>query len=487
MFVNQGFKHKIYGIILTAALLVLTVVFVLVLFDAAILPVGTVVLGGAVLLALGGIVYRLTTDVKQRTRVIIGSIIAVIAVALIAVGWYYVHYGVSALEKISTPKKEYAHIGVYVKKEDAAQTLNDAADYTFGILDTLDREATDKAVEDINGKLGKKIAVKEYSEIGPLVEALIKGKDIKAIVLNEGFMSLLAETEGYEEFEQKLREIYMAQVEVDSPSAKPDIAPRPAANYFTVYISGIDCFGSISRRSRSDVNIIATVNTETGQVLLLSTPRDYFVPLSISNGIPDKLTHAGVYGIKVSRDTLAMLYDTEIDYYFRVNFDGFKEIIDALGGVTVQSQYSFKSGGFSFNKGENTLDGEAALTFARERYKLAGGDRQRGKNQMAVIKGVIQKATTSTAMLTNYKSVLEGITGSFETDMPYEYIAELIQMQLKKGTKWNVVSYSVDGTGASKKPYSMSSRAYVMEPNQETVDHAKELIEQVKNGEVPTP
>ncbi len=487
MFVNQGFKHRIYGIILTGLLFVLTVLFVWVLFDAAILPAGVVVLGGAVLLALDGIVYWLTADIKQRTRVIIGSIIAVVTVALTAIGWYYVHYGVSALEKISTPKKEYAHIGVYVKTEDAAQTLNDAAEYTFGILDTLDRDATDKAVEIINRKLGKNIAVKEYTEIGLLVEALIKGKDIKAIVLNEGFMSLLAETEGYEEFEQKLREIYMAEFEVDSPAAKPEIAPRPAANYFTVYISGIDCHGSISRRSRSDVNIIATVNTETGQVLLLSTPRDYFVPLSISNGIPDKLTHAGVYGIKVSRDTLAMLYDTEIDYYFRVNFDGFKEIIDALGGVTVQSDYSFKAGGFAFKKGENALDGESALAFARERYKLAGGDRQRGKNQMAVIKGVIQKATTSTAMLTNYKSVLEGITGSFETDMPYEYIAELIQMQLKKGTKWNVVSYSADGTGASKKPYSMSSRAYVMEPNQETVDRAKELIGQVKNGEVPTP
>ena len=241
----------------------------------------------------------------------------------------------------------------------------------------------------------------------------------------------------------------------------------------------------ITRRSRSDVNIIATVNTKTGQVLLVSTPRDFYVPLSISDGIPDKLTHAGIYGIEVSRDTLAMLYDTDIDYYFRVNFDGFKEIIDALGGITVNSEYAFKSGSYQFKKGDNEVDGKAALSFARNRYAFASGDRQRGKNQMAVIKGVINTAT-GPAILKNYKSILDGLEGSFDTNMPYTTITKLIQNQLKEGTKWNVVTYSANGTGASKKPYSLSTNAYVMIPDQSTVDHAKELINRVKNGKILT-
>lgn len=483
----EKFKHRFYGIGVTAVLFIISVIFVCVLFAASIIPLKLMLAGCTLLLLCVGAVFFLTIDSRRRWRIIIGTVLAAITLALICVGWYYVHHGVLALEKISTPEKEYAHIGVYVKDDDPAQSVTDAKDYTFGILGVLDRDATDKAIKVINEKLGKKIAVKEYPDIGLLAEALLDGEDIQAIILNDSFPELLGETEGYEDYPAKLREIFIAKVEVDDKTDSPEIAPKPAAKYFTVYISGIDCYGSISRRSRSDVNIIATVNTETGQILLLSTPRDYFVPLSISNGIPDKLTHAGIYGIQVSRDTLSMLYDTEIDYYFRVNFDGFEDIIEALGGITVQSQYSFKSGGISFTKGENVLDGKSALVFARERYSLAGGDRQRGKNQMAVISGVIQKATTSTAMLTNYKAVLDGITGSFETNMPYEYIAELIQSQLKNGTKWNVVSYSADGTGASKKPYSLSSRAYVMIPDQATVDHAKALIEQVKNGEVPTP
>jgi len=209
------------------------------------------------------------------------------------------------------------------------------------------------------------------------------------------------------------------------------------------------------------------------------------VPLPISNGVPDKLTHAGIYGIDVSMGTLEMLYDTEIDYYFRVNFSGFERIIDALGGVTVHSDVAFKAtySDWRFKEGDNNLNGEAALEFARERHAFASGDRQRGKNQMAVIKAVINKAM-SPAILSGYMGIMESVSGSFETSMPYDKIAELVRDQLDKGGSWNIVSYSVDGTGDSQKPYSLSTKAYVMIPNQETVDTAIAKINQVKNGEI---
>lgn len=252
---------------------------------------------------------------------------------------------------------------------------------------------------------------------------------------------------------------------------------------FSVYISGIDSRSGLIAKSRSDVNIVATVNTETRQVLLVSTPRDYYVPLPISNGQPDKLTHAGIYGIDCSMGTLEMLYETEIDYYFRVNFSGFEGIVNALGGITVDSEVAFSSGDYSFVQGENYMDGAAALTFARERYAFASGDRQRGKNQMAVIKGVINKAI-SPALLTNYTSILESVAGSFEASIPYDVLAALVKQQLSDGGEWNIVSYSVDGTGASKKPYSLSTNAYVMEPDYNTVNQAIAMMEQVKNGEI---
>ena len=181
-----------------------------------------------------------------------------------------------------------------------------------------------------------------------------------------------------------------------------------------------------------------------------------------------------------------MLYDIDINYYFRINFGGFVKVIDALGGITVYSDYDFNSGnitGYHFNQGENYLNGEQALVFARERYAFQEGDRQRGKNQMAVIR--IKKAL-SPEILTSYSSILSSLDGCFGTNITYEEIAQILQQQLTNGGDWTIVSYSVDGTGATEKPYSMSQKAYVMVPNYDTVNKAKSLMEKVRNGEVVT-
>ena len=251
---------------------------------------------------------------------------------------------------------------------------------------------------------------------------------------------------------------------------------------FTVYISGIDNRGALIARSRSDVNILASINTATKQVALISTPRDFYVPLSISGGARDKLTHAGIYGVEVCMDTMEMLYNVNVDYYFRVNFGGFEEIIDALGGVTVYSENSFSTTNYSFSAGDNYMDGPMALEFVRERHAFASGDRQRGKNQMAVIRAVINKAL-SPDILMNYSSMLSAVEGSFETSVPYDTISAIVRDQLDKGGEWNIVSYSVDGYGDSQIPYSMSQYAYVMVPYEDTVETAKNLIYQVYTGQ----
>ena len=253
---------------------------------------------------------------------------------------------------------------------------------------------------------------------------------------------------------------------------------------FIMYISGIDTWGGISTRSRSDVNILAAVNTETKEILLVSTPRDYYVPLSISGGVRDKLTHAGIYGVQCSMDTLSMLYGIDIDYYFRVNFSGFEKIIDELGGITVWSDYTFDvPPDFHYVQGNNDLNGLEALAFARERYTLPGGDQARGQNQMNVIISVADKLT-SAAVLGNYMNILDSLEGTFETDMPYSTIASLVRQQIAEGSQWDISSYAVTGTGSHGSTYSMGSRQlYVMIPNQESVDKASQLIQRVMAGE----
>ena len=146
---------------------------------------------------------------------------------------------------------------------------------------------------------------------------------------------------------------------------------------------------------------------------------------------------------------------------------------------------AFSTDNYSFQQGPNNVNGKQALEFVRERHAFASGDRQRGKNQLAIIKAVINKAM-SPELLVSYNSLMSALEGSFETSVPYDTISTLVREQLDKGGDWNVVSYSVDGTGDSQVPYSMSQKAYVMVPTQSTVDTAKSLIAQVYNGETVT-
>ncbi|MGN0432265.1 MAG: LCP family protein [Lachnospiraceae bacterium] len=253
---------------------------------------------------------------------------------------------------------------------------------------------------------------------------------------------------------------------------------------FIVYISGVDTWGTPKAKSRSDVNILAVVNTNTKKILLVSTPRDYYVPLSVSGGVKDKLTHAGIYGVESSVETLEMLYGVDIQYYVKMNFTGFVGIIDALGGVDVYSDSTFTVGdAFSYTEGINHMSGIEALAFARERHSFASGDRARGTHQMAVIRAVMDKCT-SASILYNYADVMNSVSGCFTTNMSQEKIASLVRMQLNDMAQWSITSISVDGTGASKTTYTVPGKtAYVMIPDEATVQAAKEQISAVLAGE----
>lgn len=492
---HPNLRNRLPGILFTVVLVLAEILFMALLIHTKLIPTKFLILAGVLMLLLAALVYFLVRDLRHGGRLITGAVLAGLVIVLFAFGGSYISQGVSALGQITETTVEIAEVGIYVPTDDPASGISDAAGYTFGILSALDRENTDKTIAQISENLGRTIVTKEYPGLGELVDSVLVSGETNAIIMNSAYLELLTEMEGYETAPSQLRELHTEQVETiiervvnpktdskgNADLGEGDFA-SDSEHVFSMYISGIDSRSGLISKSRSDVNIVATINTETRQVLLVATPRDYYVPLSISDGVPDKLTHAGIYGIDVSMETLEMLYDTTIDYYFRVNFSGFENIINALGGITVESEYEFSTGNYHYYEGANELDGAAALAFARERYAFASGDRQRGKNQMAVIKAIINKAI-SPALLMNYSSILESVSGSFETSMPYDVIAGLVRDQLNSGGSWNIVSYSVDGTGDSQKPYSLSTNAYVMIPNYDTVNHAIELMNQVKNGE----
>ena len=262
---------------------------------------------------------------------------------------------------------------------------------------------------------------------------------------------------------------------------------------FVVYLSGVDNRGELTEDARSDVNILAVVNPLTKRVALINTPRDYYVDLAGTDS-KDKLTHAGLYGVETSMETLGNLYGIEVDEYVRINFAGFIDIVDALDGIDVYSDYTFTSVGSpgyydptDFVEGWNHLDGAAALAFARERHAFATGDIQRGINQMKVIDAMLDKIK-SPALLTSYSKLLAAVSDNFVTSLSSNQITALVRMQLSDFASWDIENYSVTGSSSSSTHcYSaQGQKLYVMKPDEDSVAQAQALIQSVLSGE-PAP
>lgn len=260
-----------------------------------------------------------------------------------------------------------------------------------------------------------------------------------------------------------------------------DVTEQP----FNVYISGIDVYGEITQESRSDVNLIATINPKTHKILLTTTPRDYYVPIpGVSGGQNDRLTHAGIYGIDTSVATLENLYETEIPFYVRVNFTSVEEIVDVMGGVDVQSELAFTTGEdagaiVEVQEGKNHFNGKEALAFVRERHALAEGDNQRGKNQQALLTGLIKKAM-SPMILFRANGMINSVSGNAETNMSEAQMKSLIRMQLDDMKGWEIESIAASGDSSGKEYcYSYSGGPlYVTVPDWGSVGEIKAKIQE---------
>lgn len=337
----------------------------------------------------------------------------------------------------------------------------------------------------VSEELGKDITVVEYQDLQEQAEAL-HDKKVDAIIYNEGYTDNISES--FAGYKKSVRIIYEHKIKKELASTSVDTSIQDP---FSVYISGIDVYGDIEQTSRSDVNIIATVNPKTHQILLVTTPRDYYVPIpGISGGENDKLTHAGNYGVDVSMKTLEELYQVEIPFYARINFTSLIDIVDHLGGVDVYSEYAFTTSKNSehvmdVQQGINHFNGEEALAFSRERENVPGGDNQRGKNQQAVITAMIKKMI-SPQMLMKANSIIDDVSGNVETNMSQEQIQSLIKTQLSKGGSWNIYSVAAEGTGGKDICYSAASSGplYVTYPDETSVANIEDLINRVEQGEI---
>ena len=464
--------------------LIVSVTLMGVIMFGGMVPTKYIVAGSVVLLV--GFALTMGLQFAGNKMHVFGMIVSVLISAVCVFGTYSLLRVDSAMQKTGGATYKTDNMVVIVKQSDPAQELADAQNYRFGKQTVADQENTGLMVQKINETVGREINVTDYATVQELAQALLNG-EIEAAIYNDAFNGVLDEViEGYTDQVKVLYQYGInTKIEVKEENIDVDNAKPYSKDTFSFYISGIDVAGAITNNSRSDVNIIATVNTKTKQILLTSTPRDYYVPLpNVSGGQRDKLTHAGIYGVDVSMNTLGELYGIQIPYYARVNFTSLIKIVDTLGGVDVNSEYAFDTRGCSFKQGMNHLNGEQALVFARERYSFQAGDNQRGRNQEAVLTAMIQKAM-SPAILANANELLTQVSSSVETNMTQEDIAGLIKMQLSDNASWNIVSANAVGTGDKTTCFSMGSmNVYVMWPDENSVAQISQKMQQVINGEV---
>ena len=454
------------------AYVVITIIFYIAILKLNLLP-GWVI----TIFTIAEIVFTLAMVIGlvKRHKTYKLTIISLIIVLFVSGIYIYVtNYAlatISFLGDVFQETKETDEYYIVVRKDSSYANIEDIKDnnvYFFQVLDDVKSEITKKV----------SVTLVNQENLLDLGNKLID-KDVDVILTSATQYSMLSDE--IKNFKESTKILYTIKHEIQTNTKAEDTNSKYniKSGKFNVYISGIDTSGNISNVSRSDANILMSVNTNTHEVLLTSIPRDYYVTLH-SYGAKDKLTHSGIYGINETVKTAEDLLDTDINYYVRVNFTTVIKLVDKLGGIDVYSDYDFSRSGYNFKKGYNHINGDAALVFSRERYSFASGDNQRVKNQQHVIEAVMKKVLNSTTLLTKYTDILDSLKGSFQTNIAQDDISKLVKDQINNMSSWTIKSNSLTGTGASSSTYSMgSTKLYVMVPNSTSVTSAKEKIDEV--------
>lgn len=486
-------KRKKRGMIAVAGLflvliqLIATVLFMLDIIKLNMLPVKYTLMLITVLTLLW--FYTFTTQFGPAH--IWGKILSVF-LSIVMIFAYFVTSKVNAtFNNIDSNKHETNMVNVIVLASDNASDIKDTFKYTYGYNNSGNTEALTKAIDDVSYENKVTINTKTFDSWDTLISALYDNKTVKAIVMTEATQNTIKDQ--FEDFETKTKVVGSIEITTEIKMSESD--KKVNEECFTIFISGEDDEGSVSSVGHSDVNIIATINPVTRQVLLVSTPRDFYVEMESSitgkTGL-DKLTHAGNDGTENTINTLEKLYGIDIDYYYRINFTGCIDVVDALGGITINSEVEFDNGweacwnGYHFNKGLNECDGTMTLAFVRERKAFPDGDFQRGRNQTAAITAIINKIT-SPAIITSYGPLLDAVSNMFITNMSTDVITALVRGQLADTRGWTIQSYSaeaIDSMSGIQPLEVWGGTGWVAYPDYNSVNTAIKLMNKIKNGEV---
>lgn len=407
--------------------------------------------------------YKLNKRTILFTKLIM-SLFSFILIVIESLGIFYAIGTIDFLNKIFDTGYRIDVYNVYVLKDSDYHNIDELNDKKISFY-----EQENKSYLNATNKLKNKVSYEEVlvNSISQGVDNLINN-ETEALFISETLMDIYKEDHHEQYNNLKIIDSITVLSKSEKTFKRVDVTKNP----FVIYLSGSDLTGKIEKASRSDVNIIAIINPKLGKVLLINTPRDYYVTLATKKA-KDKLTHAGIYGIEESALTLGNLYQIDVNYYARVNFTSFVKIIDALNGITVNSRYAFSYDGYSFKKGINELTGAKALAFSRGRSMLPQGDVSRGENQQAVIVGIINKLSDKKTLI-KYNSLLNSLESGVMTNIDKNMLTKIVNMQLDENIKWEVDTFNVTGNNSSNITYSTGNiKVYVMEPDIDKLSEAK--------------
>lgn len=431
----------------------------------------------AVLLILTFILLMLLLKNKAKLFVFISSIVLLCSTAFAT---YQIRNTVNLVSNLNKNTSfNTTTMSIVVPKDSNIASVKDLKSLEVAAPTKLDSTNIEKFVADIKSKEKIDFKIKEEDSYVKAYDNLIASKN-EAIIISSAYEDILKMNDP--NYSSKVKKIYETSY---TKEAKNREVKSTNSDVLNIYISGIDTYGPITSVSRSDVNIIMTINKKTNKILLTTTPRDSYVKIADGGANQyDKLTHAGVYGIDTSIHTLENLYNIDINYYARINFTSFIKLIDTLGGIEVYNDQGFTTReGRVYKEGNIQLNSEQALEFVRERYGLSGGDHDRAKNQQKVIAAIIKKMTTTNA-LANYKNIVTELTESIQTDMPVQEIMSLANEQLAKKSEYIVSSQALEGEGTMGLPsYAMPGyNLYMMKVSDRSLAEIKSNMEEVIGG-----
>lgn len=483
----------IFAIILSVTLVVFTGGLVYQIFKLQILP-DNILIPIILVLILLTLIFVLLINFSAHGLVskILCSLMVVVLSAVYGLGNYYLYSTNTTLETVTDQgNKAKNTVSVVVLNSSGLENVNSLEASKLGVLKAIGNEATKKSLTDLK-KNNVTYTKKTYDNMLGMLKALYDG-EVDAIVLNEAYRSNVCDLEDYANFNNDTKVIHKTVYytkENSSSLAVSDITSKP----FNILISGNDSFGSLDENSRSDVDMLVTINPVTSTILLTSIPRDSYVKevcndYACNYGVYDKLTHTGIYGVDTTKDTIENMLDIDINYVYRVNFTSMIDIVDALGGVDVTvlegmavSKFYTNSNLEGVHEGENHLDGKRALAYSRERKAYLDGDLQRARNQQQVLQAMFKKAT-SPEIIKNYTSLLKALIGAFDTNMTTKEITSFIKYQIQAKPSWKFEQFVLKGDNDLKMSAELGSEVSVVILYDSYINIAHDKIQAVLDGQ----